>query len=313
MSNRFETHLSAEAMQAFLEGDLPQGERGPVEEHLAVCARCSAELDGWRVLFSDLSALASPVPRAGFADRVMLRVELRQPKRAWLASLFPVKSGHLTADVLQDVADGLLPVHRLARIRSHVDACPSCAQELQAWHGVVDALNGLERFAPAHGFAARVMSVVRAHVASPAPVRARSTERVWTVVGARALVLARRFVPRTRRAWAALSGVAVTPAAIFGLVAYVVFSHPTLTLQSLASFALWQVGDVISALGGALMADGVELASLAGAGSLLDLVAGSPVLVAGGAIAYSAFAAVALRVLYKNLIGNRAYARVSTR
>ena len=297
MKQQSETHLSAERMQAFLEGDLPARERGPIEEHLAGCARCSAELEGWRVLFADLSALASPAPRADFADRVMARVQI------------PAAADHLAADVLQDFIDGLLPARRVARVRAHLDACPSCAHELVGWQGVVGALGRLERFAPREGFAARVMAAVRLPTAVPAAARAS----VWTTAGARALVLARRMVPRTRRAWAALSGVAVTPAVIFGLVFYTIFSHPTLTVQALASFALWQLGDLFALGWNAVAGTALELGSILGTGSVIDLIAGSPLLVAGGALAYSAVAAIALRVLYKNLFANRRHVRLSTR
>jgi anti-sigma factor RsiW len=319
MSQPSGIHLSAERMQAFLEGDLPVGERGPVEKHLATCARCSAELEGWRVLFADLSGLGSAAPRVGFADRVMERVQVPVPvkhevrQKSWLAAFLPSRSAHVTSDLLQDVADGLVPARRVARIRAHVDACHTCTRELESWQGLVETLRGLDRFAPGQGFAARVMAAVRARVASPAPVRVAARTPAWTTVGARALVLARRFVPRTRRQWAAISGVAVTPMAIFGLVAYVVFSHPTLTPQALGSFALWQLGDLFAAAWSSLSTTGLELASAVGGGSLIDLLAGSPVLLAGGAIAYSALAVVALRFLYKNLTGNRSYARASTR
>jgi anti-sigma factor RsiW len=317
MSDSHQTHLSAERMQAFLEGDLPERERGPVEEHLAACRRCSAELDAWQVLFADLSGLTVPTPRAGFADRVMARVEMPAPRPSWAAALVPRFIGrragaHLTSDLLQDVADGLVSDRHVARVRAHVHACPACARELHAWEGVVAALERLDHFAPSAGFAARVVAAVRARVVAPVPMRSPARVPAWTTVGARALVLARRFVPRTRRAWAALSGVAVTPAAIFGLVAYVVFSHPTLTPQALASFLLWQLGDFFSVAWNSVSATALELTSFGATGSLLDLLAASPLLVAAGAIAYSAFAAAALRVLYKNLIGSR-YVRVSTR
>jgi anti-sigma factor RsiW len=310
VTNPFEAHLSAERLQAFLDGDLPAGERGPVEDHLAACARCSVELDAWRVLFADLSDLAAPAPPAGFADRIMHRVEILRPERAWLGSLFPATSEHVGGDVLQDLADGLVPARRVARIRAHLDSCPACTRELRDWQGVVRALGGLQRFAPREGFGAGVMAAVHARLS--APVRAQARAPVWATVGTRALVAARRFVPRTRRAWAALSGVAVTPAVIFGLMAYAVFSHPTLTIQSLASFAVWQLGDLFAAAWTALVNGAPGLASAPGAGSVLDLLAASPLLVAAGAIAYSAVAAIALRVLYKNLLGNRTHARLST-
>jgi anti-sigma factor RsiW len=297
MTQRTETHLSAERMQAFLEGDLPARERGPIEEHLAGCVRCSAELEGWRVLFADLSGLAPAAPRADFADRVMARVQI------------PATAGHLAADVLQDFVDGLLPARRVARVRAHVDACPTCAHELEDWQRVVGALGRLDRYAPREGFAARVMAAVRLPSALPAAARAS----VWTTASARALVLVRRMVPQTRRAWAALSGVAITPAVIFGLVFYTLFSHPTLTVQALASYALWQLGDLLALGWNSASGTVLELGSVLGTGSFIDLIAGSPLLVAGGALAYSALAAIALRVLYKNLFANRRHVSLSTR
>ena len=48
MSNE---HMSAQRLQAFLEGELPHREHARMEEHLADCARCSAECATWRVLF----------------------------------------------------------------------------------------------------------------------------------------------------------------------------------------------------------------------------------------------------------------------
>ncbi len=297
MRQRPETHLSAERMQAFLEGDLPARERAGFEEHLAACARCSAELEGWRALFADLSGLASPAPRADFADRVMARVQM------------PATADHLTADVLQDFVDGLLPARHAAHVRAHVDGCPSCTRELEGWQRVVAALARLDRFAPREGFAARVMAAVRL----PSAVPAAAPVSLWATAGARALVLARRMVPRTRRAWAALSGVAVTPAVIFGLVFYSLFSHPTLTVQALVSFALWQLGDLFALGWNAVSGTALELGSTLGTGSVVDLIAGSPLVVAGGALVYSAVAAIALRVLYKNLFARRHHVRLSTR
>ena len=72
-------HLSAERLQAFLEGELPSREHARVEEHLSGCGPCSAEYDAWCLLFEDLEDLASPQPRQGFADRVMASVHIPQP------------------------------------------------------------------------------------------------------------------------------------------------------------------------------------------------------------------------------------------
>lgn len=322
MSGR-DMHLSAERMQAFLEGDLPQAERSRVEEHLAGCARCSAELDAWRVLFTDLAALPVPEPASGFADRVMTRVRIPAENPSWLASLLPSrtkfsKNRHLTGDVLQDLADGMLPARRATKAHAHLAACTTCADELEAWQGVMATLARVPRLGPGEAFADRVMAAVRTSAKSPANVVTRpATVPAVATPWSRALVLARRLavrmVPRTRRAWAALSGIAVTPAAIFALVLWVVFSHPTLTPQALASYALWQLSDLLAAGWNGLLVSGTQAASTVGVESLIDSLTQSPLLIAVAALAYSAVAAVALRVLYKNLITHRRYARVSPR
>jgi anti-sigma factor RsiW len=329
VNGRNDIHLSAEQIQAFLEGDLPREgrERRFLEEHLTSCARCSAEVDAWRVLFADLSELAArplPRPSVGFADRVMSEVRIpepvRQPARGWWASLLPATDRHLSGDMLQDLADGLLPARRAARAHAHLGRCASCAAEIEAWRGVMAALAGMPRFSPRESFADHVIAALapraRTETAVARPARQPAQAAPWQ----RALVVARRtavrLTPRTRRAWAALSGIAVTPAAIFGLVLWVVFSHPTLTPQALASFAMWQISDLLAAGWNGLLATGLTIASTTGYESVLQSVttfAGTPLVLAGGALVYSAVAALALRVLYKNLIAHRRYARVSSR
>ena len=106
-----------------------------------------------------------------------------------------------------------------------------------------------------------------------------------------------RLVPQTRQALAALSGVAVTPVVIVGLMAYAVFSHPALTIGSFLSFAWWQVSDLAS---GAMVAL-LQNTGTPGASSLFEMLAAAPVPVAGGVILYTVASAFALRVLWKNL------------
>jgi hypothetical protein len=112
---------------------------------------------------------------------------------------------------------------------------------------------------------------------------------------------ASRLVPQTRQAWAALSGVAVTPVVIVGLMAYAVFSHPTLTVGSLLSFAWWQVSDLatgaLTALSGAVL----QNASGLGVSTLFEMLVAAPLLVAGGVIVYTVASALAVRVLWRNL------------
>lgn len=398
-------HMNADRFQAFLEEELPPRDLVRVEEHLADCARCSAELDAWRMLFDDLGALPSYRPREGFADRVMTDVRVPEPlplaarvrtrwaapKRvtehvgdgvlqdflegtlaaresarvgqhleactactseadAWLVMMrrldgldtFAPKDGfaervmavvdlpvarplaarirqrltellgghvseHVPAGVLQDFVDGLLPARAVARVEVHVTGCATCASEAEDWRTVMAHLETLERLTPQQGFADQVMARVQV------PQRATSvaTLPIWSNV----LAAAARLVPQTHEAWAAVSGVAVTPAVTVGLILYVVSSHPTLTLGSLASFAWWQVTDLGSMALSGLSAAVLQSGELFSVYSLFETLASAPLMVAGGFLTYSMASALALRVLYRNLVANRAvnahYAYVS--
>jgi len=381
-------HLSAQRMQAFLDGELPSRDVASVEEHLAGCARCSSELDGWKVLFADLGDLGPVGPADGFAERVMSGVDM------------PGIGAHLAPDVLHDFLDGQLAARQAHKIEEHLRACSSCTSEADAWISVLQRLDGVERFAPSEGFAARVMTevVMPDHIPLAARIRGRvvgvfgasrpehvpegilqdfvdgalptrAVARVeahldqcaactnelgaWQSVAARLETLepmapspdlsarvmaevriqqaarelapvtmwwragaaARRLVPQTREAWAALSGVAVTPAVIIGLMVWAVFSHPTLTLGSLASFAAWQVADLATGLFSGSSALVVQSLDAFGARALFQIVTGTPLVLAAVVLTYTVLCVLAWRVLYRNLFRNRSlfgrYAHVS--
>lgn len=299
-------HVSTELLHDFLDGALAARRARPVEEHLRACTPCTAEADAWLALSRRLEELGSFAPSEGFSERVMAAVEIRERTtvlarlRGRVGALAGVaaRPEHVPTGILQDFVDGILPARAVARLEAHLDGCHRCADELQAWQAVAARLETLERYTPAPGFDERVIAALRARRASRA-VSAPSP--LW----ARAAAVASRFVPHTREAWAALTGVAFTPAVIMGLVAWAVFSHPTITLGSLVSFAWWQVAELgstaVAALSGVL-SQGVD--SL-GARSLFDLLASAPLLVAGGVLVYSVLCALALRVLYRNLFMDR--------
>jgi anti-sigma factor RsiW len=399
-------HLSAEQLQALLEGELPSRDLLHAEKHLTGCARCSGELDAWRVLFEDLGAVSGHRPHEGFADRVMASVEVPEPRSLGERLRERVHAGstareHPAVDVLQDFLEGSLAARRAESIEQHLGSCGPCAEEADAWLLLMRRLDGLEGFSPATGFSDRVMALVDVRERLPLIARVRrrfaglmdaptsehvpagllqdfvdaalpgramarveahlggcstcaGEARAWQTVAARLDTLdrhvpsegfgdrvltglreararaalaprplparlaaaARRLVPQTREAWAALSGIAVTPAVTVGLVFWVVFSHPTLTLGSLASFAWWQLSDVAGAAASALATAAVQSTEAFGAWSLVESLASAPAMVAGGVVAYTMICALALRVLYKNLIANRPtegrYAHVST-
>ncbi len=308
MSDIHDRHPSEDRLQAFLDGEVSSRQRRRIEDHVASCARCWEDLATWRVLFEDLDALGAHGPGPDFAARVMAGVEVREPL-PWAARVRARLTGllwgpeHLSADVLQDLADAALPSRMATRARKHVAGCAVCADELRAWSAVMDRLSGLERFAPAQGFADQVLLGLEAAMgqrtaAAPSAVLGRPLR-------SRVLAVARRFVPRTRRAWAAISGAAVTPAVTFGLVLWAVFSHPTLTPQALASFLAWQVSDLAVAAWSAVVAGGLEVARFTGLDSFVDAMLQAPAVAALGLALYAVAFTVAVRVLYKNLLISR--------
>ena len=328
MSIRSHEHVSAERLQALLDGALPARERARVEEHVAACASCAEELESWKLLFEDLSGLPRLGPTRDFRERVLAAVELpsRAPlterlRRRWAALLPSRRPAHPVGERLQDFLDGALGAPQVARIATHLESCTTCASEVDAWRAVYGRLAGLERYAPSEGFADRVMAAV--HVPALEAATAASTAAGGRPSWARALTALRlpewrrvlapvgRFVPRTRRAWAALAGVALTPAVTVGLVLYTVFSHPTLTPQALASFAVWKLTELVASAWGAAGQLALDAAQVLGVDALFDALIDAPFMLAGGALAYSVVAALALRVLYKNLTGHRSHARLS--
>lgn len=76
-------------LNPFLEGDLERARSRQVQEHLASCSVCRAEMEGLKWSLALLEGLPSLVPPPVLASRVMARV--LQPERA----LAPVRSGTL--------------------------------------------------------------------------------------------------------------------------------------------------------------------------------------------------------------------------
>lgn len=288
-------HLSAETLQALLEGQLAARERGPAEEHLAACAHCAGELELWRTLFQDLSQLPVLAPSATFSEKILAGVRVREPlslaarARAWLGA--GGHAAHPTDERLQDFVDGTLPVRQAARVRTHLEGCPGCSGQAAAWRAAFAHLDGLEPLALSDGFAARVMAQVR--IPAPAPARVPEWRRALAWVGG--------LVPQTRQAWAAISGVALTPAVTLGLVFWTLFSHPTLTPGALAYFAWWKATEFAGLAWKTFTAAAMESSGLFEIYSFFGSLVVSPAAVAGSFIALSLGTLAASWVLYRNL------------
>lgn len=301
-------HPSAKTLQTFLDRALPEREEAEVRKHVDSCARCAADLQVWQEMFGALETLDAHAPTPGFAERVLAEVD-PTPTPALAARLRAVFLGwrrlrqrpsHPGAERLHDYAEGRITGGSRRRVARHVEACPACRSEVEALRALMDRLDTLGRFAPAAGLADAVMARVRpAKAAAPAP-----TKSPWREV--RVPAWARRLVPGTREAWAAAAGVATAPLTILALVAYTVFSHPTVTVGDLFAFTWWK----LAGLAGVTW-DVVQGAMVGDAGvfrlfTVLDSVRGvSPTVAAGGALAIALTLTTAAWVLYRNLFSHQ--------
>jgi anti-sigma factor RsiW len=307
-------HLAPDVLHDFLDGQLAARQAHKIEEHLRACSACTSEADAWISVLQRLDGIERFAPSEGFAARVMTdvvvpgHIPLAARIRGRVVGAFGAsRPEHVPEGILQDFVDGTLPTRAVARVEAHLDQCAACTDELGAWQSVAARLETLEPMAPSPDLSARVMAEVRIQQAA----RELAPVSMWWRAGA----AARRMVPQTREAWAALSGVAVTPAAIIGLMAWAVFSHPTLTLGSLASFAAWQVADLATSLFSGSSALVIQSLDAFGARALFQIVTGAPLVLAAVILTYTVLCVLASRVLYRNLFANRSlfgrYAHVS--
>lgn len=303
-------HLTSDIFQEFLDNGLNPREEAFVQEHLAVCPRCREEMDGWRLLFADLESLPELDPGPSLSRQVLDQLPCREPLGAGLRGWFgarqeaPRQREHLPAGTLQDYADGVLSGRRAAAARAHLAACDPCHEDLKGWERLFGSLSNLGRLAPAAGFAGRVMARVRIPAPLPAP---------WVAAGSRALGWSKGFLPRTRRGWAVAGGIASAPTITVVALLYLLSSHPLLNLGSFATYVSWKASALFASFLSSLASAAVDSIALFRAYSLLGALARSPLLVGVGGLVFSLLSALALWVLYRNLVAtrsaDRSYAR----
>ncbi len=88
-----------------LEGDLELPERARVDDHLAACAACAAELRELRATVALLRGLADPEPPAGLPETVMARIEAGEGRpAAWVHGIWRVAEPRVLAALAAGVA-----------------------------------------------------------------------------------------------------------------------------------------------------------------------------------------------------------------
>jgi anti-sigma factor RsiW len=128
---------------------------------------------------------------------------------------------HPTAERLEAFAEGLLKDGERAVIGSHLLGCARCETDVEEWRSLFAVLRTLPSFAPAPGFALRVM----AHVRIPQP---------WY---ARASALIDRMLPRTTGGWAVAAAILALPLLAGASFMAWLLSKSYVTVQGLWVFA----------------------------------------------------------------------------
>ncbi len=304
-------HLSAERLQALLDGELPLQEARAAHAHVDGCVRCRSEMEAWETLFGELTELPKLSPSPAFRERIVESLPRRAGAgarvRAWLG-LENQAAAHVGSARLQDYMDGRLAARTAARVEAHLDSCAVCRLELDEFQALGRALAGLARLAPCEDFSERVLAGVRIR-------RLAETALAPTTRRERVLAWIRGAVPSSPRGWAAALGAAVAPVATLALVVQTVFSHPLVTVGSLASFAWLKASTLAERALDAVGASGLESSNVFRAWEVLRGMLQSPTLAAAGAALLSGLIMAALWILYRNVFAShpedRRYAQLS--
>lgn len=290
------THLTPERIQALLDGDIPALEARALRAEVDACPRCRAEVEGWEVLFQDLGELPVMAPSPAFRERVL--EQLPAPRRyRVLSTLFGRRDAreHATVQELQEHLDGGLAARAVTRLEEHLGRCAACRTELEGLHAVVSGLEALPRLAPSPDFGEAVMARFRIQqmaAAAMAPTTRRERFLAW--VKARA--------PSSSRGWAAALGVGTAPAVTLALALQAVFSHDLVTFGNLLSFLRFKLSGLTEGAAAGLARVAADHAVMSQGWEVIQILAGSPALVAGAAVALSGTMLGAAWVLYRNLV-----------
>jgi hypothetical protein len=142
-----ERHLLPDEIDQLLDGEIGF-ETAPLKAHIRSCDRCRAELDDARGLVRELGRVPHLAPRAGFADRVMSRVQVFVPWHVALAdtarSLVPRTRGWRVAAGVGFATAGLVVTSAAVWVLTRLDAVLFVGD--MAWDrlrtGAMSALSG---------------------------------------------------------------------------------------------------------------------------------------------------------------------------
>ncbi len=293
-------HLDDSTFQSYLEAELDHARRFEVEAHLSSCARCSAQLDGWRLLLEELGELPVLEPSQDLPEHVLARMRPMESTNRTLWSRvrstlqLPSRwaSRHPTSEALQDLLDGALESPAAGRLQAHLAECEGCRAEWRTWERLYASIEAIERLRPSPGFAEAVMREFHDR-AEPAPAPPLS---------ARVLAAAGSLLPSTRRRWALACALVLSPAVGMIALATAVFLHPLVTVRDSVLFAAWRFTEAFQAGFARVLQLLVETAIATQGLALVQSLLSSPGLALGALLAIWSTVAAAAWILYRNVV-----------
>lgn len=138
---------------------------------------------------------------------------------------------HPEPAALEAYAEGVSENGDRAVLESHLIGCVRCQGEVEEWRSLFATLESLPRYAPAHGFADRVMARVKV----PDPAAAWHRQALVHVAAAGRRVAG--WMPQTTRGWAFTTAMLGLPVALAAsIMAWL------LTRSYVSADALWVAG-----------------------------------------------------------------------
>lgn len=137
---------------------------------------------------------------------------------------------HPGRERLQAFVEASLDEAAARAVDAHLTVCPRCSGDVEELQSLFEVLSSLTRFAPATGFADRIMARVR--VRQPWLVRVAD----WV----------EQFTPRTTRGWAVAAAVLALPVIGATLLSWWLISQPGVTPQGLWLVASEVTGQALS-------------------------------------------------------------------
>ncbi|NUN47623.1 MAG: zf-HC2 domain-containing protein [Candidatus Brocadiae bacterium] len=132
-----------------IDGLLGAAEAAAVHRHLGVCAACRAEMEALQKAIDAVAALPRRSAPGGFEGGVSAEIRMR---------------GQIAA-----YADGSLTPEDADEVERHMAACAGCREELQDLRRLAETLRTMPGVAAPRGFAASVLTAIRAEKTARAP------------------------------------------------------------------------------------------------------------------------------------------------